>query len=122
MNRQGFTVVEVLIALGIVGLVVSSIVINNVRLAEMNSRAQVQTLEASAAEGIAQLYVNALPTGTVQGKVADALPNEPLDTSERAIWSVLNYTITNTGSTVQITIGRRDLTPDPNPLSIEVKP
>lgn len=121
-KSAGFGLVEVLIAVVFIALVLGSVVASNVRLAEMNSRAQVQAAQASAAEGIAQLYVHDVPaSGEVRsGQVSQILPLQDLTEEEKAVWNVLHYSITRSGSTLNIEISRSDLPSDPNPLHIEV--
>lgn len=122
-HTHAFTLIEVLIALVLVSVVLGSIILNNVRLAEINSRAEVQALEAGAAEAVAQLYVNDLPAPgeTRSGSVSSVLPLTDLSENDKAIWNLLDYRITRQ-SRITITITRHDLQPDPNPLIIEVDP
>ncbi|GGI87884.1 type II secretion system protein [Deinococcus wulumuqiensis] len=121
-SREGFSLVEVLIAVTLIALVLGSVVASNVRLAEMNSRAEVQTAQASAAEGIAQLYVGDVPAdGEVRsGRVSTALPLRAMPEEDKAIWNVLEYRLQRSGNTLTIEISRSDVSPDPNPLRIEV--
>lgn len=121
-SREGFSLVEVLIAVTLIALVLGSVVASNVRLAEMNSRAEVQTAQASAAEGIAQLYVGDVPAdGEVRsGRVSTALPLRAMPEEDKAIWNVLEYQLQRSGNTLTIEISRSDVSPDPNPLRIEV--
>ena len=121
-SREGFSLVEVLIAVALIALVLGTIVASNIRLAEMNSRAEVQAAQASAAEGIAQLYVGDVPAdGEVRsGRVSDALPLGNLTDEEKAVWNVLRYRLDRQGDTMTIEISRSDVSPDPNPLHLEV--
>lgn len=121
-SREGFSLVEVLIAVTLIALVLGSVVASNVRLAEMNSRAEVQAAQASAAEGIAQLYVGDVPAdGEVRsGRVSTALPLRAMPEEDKAIWNVLEYRLQRSGNTLTIEISRSDVSPDPNPLRIEV--
>lgn len=119
---QGFTLIEILTAIVLIALVLGTVVISNIRLAEINSRAEVQALEASAAEGIAQIYANDLPSvgTTVSGRVTNVVPLQQLSPSEREVWSLLTYSLTRSSNIIVITITRSDVVPDPNPLTIEV--
>lgn len=121
-SREGFSLVEVLIAVALIALVLGSVVASNIRLAEMNSRAEVQAAQASAAEGIAQLYVGNVPaSGEVRsGRVSTALPLRAMPEEDKAIWNVLEYRLQRNGNTLTIEISRSDVSPDPNPLRIEV--
>lgn len=123
--QAGFTVVEVLIAFVIFAIAVGLLISSNISLTETNSRAEVQSLQASAAEALAQRYASqSLTVGsTIQGSVKDAVALEDLTDRDRAVWNVLTYTIARPATErVTIAVSRRDIANDPNPLVLEVTP
>lgn len=125
-RQAGFTIIEVLVAFVILSIGIGMIISNNISLTETNSRAEVQALEATAAEALAQRYASQSLTigSTVQGNVSTTVPLRDLDNpNSRAVWNVLTYTVARPATDrVTITVARRDVPNDPNPLIIEVTP
>ncbi|KQR11259.1 prepilin-type N-terminal cleavage/methylation domain-containing protein [Deinococcus sp. Leaf326] len=125
-RQAGFTVIEVLVAFVVLSIGIGMIIQNNIALTEINSRAEVQSLQATAAEALAERYAaQSLPTGsTIQGNVSAAVPLRDLDNErDRAVWNVLAYTVARPSTDrVTITVSRRDIPNDSNALVIEVTP
>lgn len=124
-HQAGLSLIEVLVAVVLIGLVLSSFVANTVRLTEANSRAEVQSLEANAVEGVARVAADTLPGvgSSVHGQVAVDVPSPDLTSDQRAIWLALSYTVQRQDDGhMRLSIQRDDLHPDPNPLIAEVQP
>ncbi|AZI44305.1 prepilin-type N-terminal cleavage/methylation domain-containing protein [Deinococcus psychrotolerans] len=121
MNRdEGFTLIEVLIAVVLVGLVVGSVIISSVNLSNVNARTQLQSLEVSAARAVALHFAATLPTPgqVLSGPVSRIIALNDLSEEQRNLMSRFGYTLSSTSNQLTLTIARLDVHPDPNTLNL----
>jgi len=119
-STSGFTLIEVLIATVLVGLIIGSVVISSVNLSSVNARAQLQSLEATAARAVALRYATTPPdAGTaLTGPVSDVIALNDLSSNESDLMSRFVYVLSIHNTITTLNIHRSDLHPDPQPLII----
>lgn len=124
-RAAGFTILEVLIAVVLLGVALGAIISTTIEMGEIGARAEVQAVAASAAEAVAVQYALTPPAAgeTLRGNVGTDVSVPGLTEEQREIANRLNYQLTGlTGGAVRIRVDRTDVTNDPYALELTTTP
>lgn len=123
--QAGFAVIEALIAGAVLAIALTAIISSQIELGEINARAEVQSVAASAAEAAAAQYALSPPAAgsTVEGVVGTDLNVPGLTAEQREIADRLTYQLTGLSSgAIRIRVARNDLPTDPYALELTTIP